>query len=104
MKAAIHPQYYPNAQVTCACGNKFTIGSTMPEIRVEICSNCHPYFTGQMRYVDTAGRVDKFKARQEAIVTRSDLVSKKERRHIKRVQKIQEELARPTSLQDLRNA
>ncbi len=62
MKEAIHPQYY-QAKVTCACGNTFTVGSTMPEIRVEICSNCHPFFTGQQKFIDTAGRVDRFKAR-----------------------------------------
>lgn len=102
MKAAIHPKYYSDAQVICACGNKFTTGSTQQEIHVDICSNCHPFYTGQMRYVDTAGRVDRFKARQDATVIRADMLSKKERRSQKRNQKIQEELARPTSLQELR--
>lgn len=52
--------YFENAKVTCACGNTFTTGSTKPEIRVEICSNCHPFFTGQEKFVDTEGRVERF--------------------------------------------
>ena len=64
MKPNIHPQYY-QAKVTCACGNSFVIGSTMPEIKVEICNKCHPFFTGTQKFIDTAGRVDRFKARVE---------------------------------------
>jgi len=64
MKDGIHPKYYPNAKVTCTCGNTFTIGSTLPEIHVEICSRCHPFFTGEMKFVDTQGRVEKFQAKQ----------------------------------------
>ncbi len=64
MKTDIHPKYYPAAKVTCACGNTFTIGSTKEHIEVEICSACHPFFTGQEKVMDTAGRVEKFKARQ----------------------------------------
>jgi large subunit ribosomal protein L31 len=63
MKAKIHPQYYPNATVVCSCGNTFTTGSTRKELRVEICSRCHPFFTGEQRIVDTAGRVERFKKR-----------------------------------------
>ena len=67
MKSAVHPKYYSDAKVTCACGNEFTTGSTKPEIRVEICAACHPFFTGQMKYVDTMGRVERFeKLRQKA--------------------------------------
>lgn len=60
MKEKIHPQYYPQATVTCACGNTFTVGSTTPEIRVEICAACHPFYTGQKKLVDTRGRVERF--------------------------------------------
>ncbi len=60
MKKNIHPNYYL-ATVNCACGNTFQTGSTMESIRVEICSACHPFFTGKQRFVDTAGRVEKFK-------------------------------------------
>jgi len=56
-------QYYSDAQVVCACGNNFTVGSTRPEIKVDICSACHPFFTGQMKYIDTGGRVKRFENR-----------------------------------------
>ena len=59
MKEEIHPKYY-DSKVRCACGNEFEIGSTQKEIKVEICSKCHPFFTGKQKLVDTAGRVEKF--------------------------------------------
>lgn len=59
MKANIHPQYQDCA-VTCACGNKFTTGSTVDHIEVEVCAACHPFFTGQQKFVDTKGRIEKF--------------------------------------------
>ncbi|MFA6338831.1 MAG: 50S ribosomal protein L31 [Candidatus Paceibacterota bacterium] len=64
MKAEIHPKYYEDAKVVCACGNTFTVGSTKQEIHVEICSNCHPFYTGDQKIIDTAGRVEKFKAKR----------------------------------------
>jgi len=64
MKPKIHPKY-GKATVTCACGNTFETGSTVEKINVEICSACHPFYTGKQKYVDTAGRVDRFKAMQE---------------------------------------
>ncbi len=63
MKEKIHPKYYPDAKVTCACGNSFTTGATRQLIKVEVCSKCHPFFTGEQRIVDTAGRVERFKKR-----------------------------------------
>ncbi len=66
MKQGIHPQYNENVAATCACGARYLIGSTEAEIHVEICSACHPFFTGKQKLVDTAGRVDKFKARMAA--------------------------------------
>lgn len=72
MKQNIHPQYYPEARVKCACGNQFTVGATVPEIRVEICSNCHPFYTGQEKIVDAKGRVERFKKRLEKTVKKSD--------------------------------
>jgi large subunit ribosomal protein L31 len=65
MKADIHPKYYPNAKVTCGCGNVFYVGSTKPELRVDICSQCHPFYTGEQRMVDTAGQVERFMRRLE---------------------------------------
>ena len=61
MKDKIHPKYYPAARVTCLCGNTFTVGSTKPELRVEVCSKCHPFYTGGQRIIDTEGRVERFK-------------------------------------------
>ncbi|MEA3310206.1 MAG: 50S ribosomal protein L31 [Chloroflexota bacterium] len=66
MKPNIHPKWYPEAKVTCACGREWTVGATKPEIRVDICSNCHPFFTGEQRIVDTEGRVDRFMRRLKA--------------------------------------
>jgi len=66
MKKEIHPEYYPKAKATCACGAAYVVSSTMPEIRVEICSACHPFYTGTEKIIDTAGRVDKFKKRTAA--------------------------------------
>jgi len=63
MKQGIHPEYYSNAKVKCACGNEWTTGATVPEINVEICSNCHPFYTGKEKTVDTRGRIDRFKKR-----------------------------------------
>jgi len=61
VKDKIHPKYYPAAKVTCLCGNTFTTGSTKPELRVEACSKCHPFYTGGQRIIDTEGRVERFK-------------------------------------------
>jgi large subunit ribosomal protein L31 len=63
MKEKIHPKFFEDAQVVCSCGNTFTIGSTRKSLRVELCSKCHPFFTGERRMMDTAGRVEKFKQR-----------------------------------------
>ena len=63
MKAKIHPKYYSDAKVTCACGNSFMTGATKQLIKVEICSKCHPFYTGEQRIMDTAGRVERFKRR-----------------------------------------
>lgn len=65
MKDKIHPKYYPEAKIICACGNTWTTGATVPEIKVDVCSACHPFFTGEQRIVDTAGQVDRFMRRLE---------------------------------------
>lgn len=102
MKAQIHPKWYEEAVVTCACGNKFTMGATMPEITVEVCSNCHPFYTGQMKFLDAAGRVDAFRARMQK--TSDKKVSKTEKRKLKRAKRLQEELSRPETLSELRKS
>ncbi len=63
MKSEIHPAYHDTSAVTCACGAVFTVGSTLPKIQIEICSSCHPFFSGQEKVLDTAGRVERFKKR-----------------------------------------
>lgn len=65
MKTSIHPTWHDEAKITCACGNTFTTGSTLPAIRVEICSKCHPLFTGQQKFIDTLGQVDRFRKKAE---------------------------------------
>jgi large subunit ribosomal protein L31 len=102
MKAKIHPKWYPDAQVICVCGNTFTIGATIDKIQVEVCSNCHPFYTGQMKYVDTAGRVDAFKAKQAK--AKKKIISKVEKRKLKREKKIKAELEKPDTLEEVRKA
>lgn len=66
MKANLHPTWYPETKVTCACGKTFITGSTLPAIRVEMCSACHPFFTGAQKFVDTLGQVDRFIKKTES--------------------------------------
>jgi large subunit ribosomal protein L31 len=66
MKKDIHPKYFPQAETVCACGTKYNFGSTKEAISVEICAACHPFYTGNDKVLDTAGRVEKFKARKAA--------------------------------------
>ena len=72
MKDKIHPQYYPEATVACAFGNTWTTGATQEEIRTDVCSACHPFFTGEQRIVDTAGQVERFMRRLEKKVEISE--------------------------------
>jgi len=75
MKQGIHPQYFDKCKVTCACGNNFTTGSTHEKIDVDVCSKCHPFFTGQTKFVDIKGRIDKFNEKLNKAKTKK--VSKK---------------------------
>jgi len=68
MKADLHPTYFPEAKVVCACGNTFTTGSTSPELKLEICNQCHPFYTGKEKLVDTEGRVERFQRRMASKV------------------------------------
>ena len=63
MKTGIHPEYYAEARIVCSCGHTYVTGATKPELRIEICSNCHPFFTGEQRIVDTEGRVERLRRR-----------------------------------------
>ena len=76
MKKDIHPTYYPDAQVVCACGNTWTTGSTQKEIRTDVCYKCHPFFTGEQRIVDTEGQVDRFYKKLQA---RQDYLDEKDK-------------------------
>lgn len=98
MKANIHPTWNPEAKVTCACGAAFTTGSTLPAIRVEICSQCHPLFTGQQKFVDTLGQVDRFIKKTE-----TSKVKQKERMKIleARKSKVADKKKERPSLKDL---
>ena len=71
MKKDIHPKYFEKANTTCACGATYDFGSTKEEIHVEICANCHPFYTGNDKVLDTAGRVEKFKARKAVGITKA---------------------------------
>jgi large subunit ribosomal protein L31 len=100
MKKKIHPKWYPDCKVTCACGNTFTVGATVPELTVEVCSACHPFYTGQMKFVDTTGRVEAFKTKQKGAAKKN--LSKSAKRKMKREKKLQEEMNRPETLEEVR--
>lgn len=98
MKANIHPNWYPEAKVICACGNTFTTGSTLGEIHVELCSNYHPFYTGAQKFVDTLGQVDKFVKKSEV-----SKVKQEERKKIleARISKVARQKKERPSLKDL---
>ena len=77
-KSGLHPTYYNDTLVTCACGHTFTTGATVQTIKTDICSNCHPFYTGEQRIVDTAGQVERFMKRLQAAQT--GRTSKKKKR------------------------
>lgn len=101
MKKDIHPKYNDSITVTCTCGNTFTVGSTVDSIQVEICSNCHPFWTGAQKFVDIEKRVDKFKRKQ-------DLADKERAQKMKKIkEKLEKEKAKeegPKSLKDMLKA
>lgn len=100
MKTKIHPKWFKDAKVACACGNTFVVGATMPEINVEVCSICHPFYTGQMKYLDAAGRVERFKTKLTKASKK--VISKADKRRIKKEKKIKEEMDKPENLEVLR--
>jgi len=101
MKKDIHPKYYDKINVTCACGNTFITGSTIPEIRVEICSACHPFYTGKQKLVDSERRVEKFEKRREVARKVAAQKAKKEK---KRIEKKKKEKEAPKTLKDMLKA
>lgn len=102
MKAEIHPKYFPEAKIICACGNVITAGSTVPEIHVEICSKCHPFYTGKQKLVDTARRVEKYKERTAVQSEKAKTtVSKKVKAEKRTAQKVAKKAQKkPTKLNE----
>lgn len=98
MKANTHPDWFSEAKVVCACGNTFITGSTLPEIHVEICSNCHPLFTGSQKFVDTLGQVDRFVKKVE--VSKAKQAEKRKVDEARRSKVVEQKKERP-SLKDL---
>ena len=84
MKKNIHPKYYDNCRVTCACGNSFVTGSVLSEIKIEICAACHPFFTGQAKFVDTEGRIERFERKRKAAQKLQSKPQKKKKRRKKK--------------------
>lgn len=80
MKEGIHPDFYPEAKVVCACGNTWTTGSTKPEIRTDVCSNCHPFYTGEQRMLDSGGQVERFLKKLERRKTKMAEVERRRAR------------------------
>ncbi len=96
MKRDIHPKYYSDSEVTCACGNSFVTGSTKKSIQVEICAACHPFFTGKMKFIDTMGRVEKFQKRQAAAKKKGFV-----KKTVRKTEKSKKDEARPTTLKEM---
>jgi large subunit ribosomal protein L31 len=101
MKEGIHPTYFKESNAKCACGATFNVGSTEKDISVEICSMCHPFYTGKQKLVDTAGRVDKFKARIEAASkAKSAKTAKKVEEETEEAPEVEDTKAKLESLKD----
>ena len=98
MKTDIHPPYHESIKVTCACGNSFTVGSTSPDISVEVCSNCHPFYTGKSKLVDAAGRVDKFEKRLAETAAKQKARAAQKTKHPKKTPKARKKSSKKTTV------
>jgi len=94
MKQGVHPKYFDQAQVICVCGNKFTTGSTQEVIHVELCYNCHPFYTGEQKFVDSASRIQKFQAKTETAKKYNVIAKEKKEKEKKKTES-------PKSLRDM---
>lgn len=103
MKAEIHPTYFPDAKIVCACGNVIMAGSTVEEIHVELCSKCHPFYTGKQKLIDTARRVEKFTERATAKTSKEGTTMGKKAKAVKRAaQKVAKKAQKsPTKLSEV---
>lgn len=97
MKKDIHPTYHENAKVTCACGNTFAVGSTLKEIRVELCNLCHPFYTGKQKFVDTARRVEKY---QEKVAKKAKAASTRKGKKVKHAAKTARKIAKTSGAKE----
>lgn len=100
MKQDIHPKWFPEARVICSCGNTFITGSTKEEIRVEVCSSCHPFFTGQQKFVDTMGRVEKFQKKQST-ASSTPIVAKRKKKLLRKIQEAKDEEQKPRTIKEM---
>lgn len=97
MKQGIHPQWHNDATISCACGTSITVGLAKDAMSLDICAACHPFFTGEMKFVDTMGRVEKFQKKQAAAAEKATEMAKKREKKRKR----QEQLRNPKSLKEM---
>lgn len=95
MKTTIHPKWYPKALATCTCGNTFTTGSTLAELSLSTCSKCHPFYTGEHKFVDTEGRVQKFQKKQKEAVEKQKIIQERKKKEEVR------EAYRPKTLREM---
>lgn len=102
MKAKIHPDWFDAATVRCACGHEFTVGATKENIKVDICSACHPFFTGKMKFVDTMGRVEKFQKKQESAKKHKAVVAAKQKKESDKEKKLREQKSLKDMLMSMR--
>lgn len=100
MKKNTHPKYYKDATVICACGNTFPTGATVETIKVELCSKCHPFYTGKQRIVDTENLVKKFEAKQKA-AKKTEVVSKKKKRQARKAKVAEIKAGKKVTLKDM---
>jgi large subunit ribosomal protein L31 len=101
MKADIHPTYFTDAKIVCACGNVIMAGSTVQEIHVELCSNCHPFYTGKQKLIDTARRVEKFQEKAVAKAAKGEVLGKKAKTAKRAAQKVAKKSQKsPTKLNE----
>lgn len=96
MKPSIHPTWY-TCKVSCACGNSFVVGGTKPEIKIEVCAKCHPFFTGEMKFLDTLGRVERFQQKQKTADSQAQVQTEKKKKKADR----EAQLRQPKSLKDM---
>lgn len=93
MKQEIHPTYHQTATVACACGSTFEVGSTQPSLRVELCSSCHPFYTGKQNFVDTARRIEKFQDKAAKVAGAAQTRSKAEKETARKTKRAEKKAA-----------